>query len=237
RGRQRADVRRGPRLRPVRPGRAPGGELPHHRAARRGAAPAGHRALAPGRGLRRPGDRGGDRGGADHFPQPDRRPRRQTRGTEDFARVRSALSRGRAARAQPVARARLAATRLCRETVDLVDRQLRAAHRGERRAAALGGAAAVSAPGDLVAAARAAAGQAYAPYSRFRVGAALRFADGAVVTGSNVENASYGLSLCTETVAVARAFAEGRRGGLVEVAVAASGPGTVTPDRKSTRLN
>jgi len=87
----------------------------------------------------------------------------------------------------------------------------------------------VSAPDDLVAAARAAAEQAYAPYSRFRVGAALRFADGAVVTGSNVENASYGLSLCTETVAVARAFAEGRRGGLVEVAVAASGPGTVTP--------
>ena len=42
----------------------------------------------------------------------------------------------------------------------------------------------------------------HAPYSRFRVGAALRFADGTVVTGSNAENASYGLSLCAEAVAV-----------------------------------
>ena len=51
------------------------------------------------------------------------------------------------------------------------------------------------------------------------MGAALRFADGAIVTGSNVENASYGLSLCAETVAVAKALGEGRRGGLVAVAV------------------
>ena len=52
------------------------------------------------------------------------------------------------------------------------------------------------------------------------VGAALRFADGAVVTGANVENSSYGLSLCAETVAAARAMADGRRGGLLAVAVA-----------------
>ena len=72
---------------------------------------------------------------------------------------------------------------------------------------------------ELVEAARQAARTAYAPYSKFHVGAALRFADGAVVTGCNVENASYGLALCAETVAVAQAMQEGRRGGLVQVAV------------------
>ena len=82
---------------------------------------------------------------------------------------------------------------------------------------------------ELIAAARLAAGQAYAPYSNFQVGAALRFDDGEIVTGSNVENASYGLALCAETVAVAKAMAEGRRGGLVEVAVTGTGPAPVTP--------
>ena len=83
----------------------------------------------------------------------------------------------------------------------------------------MGGGAAMSVDDALVAAARGAAKNAYAPYSRFPVGAALRFADGAVVTGANVENASYGLSLCAETVAAARALAEGRRGGLEAIAV------------------
>ena len=72
---------------------------------------------------------------------------------------------------------------------------------------------------DLIAAAREASGHAYAPYSDYQVGSALLFDDGAVITGSNVENASYGLALCAETVAVSRAFGEGRRGGLVAVAV------------------
>jgi cytidine deaminase len=71
----------------------------------------------------------------------------------------------------------------------------------------------------LIAAAREAAAQAYAPYSDYPVGAALLFDDGAVITGCNVENASYGLSLCAETAAVAKALGEGRRGGLLAVAV------------------
>jgi len=79
----------------------------------------------------------------------------------------------------------------------------------------------------LIAAARAAAQSAYAPYSRFHVGAALAFADGSVVAGSNVENASYGLSLCAETVAASRAMNEGRRGGLVAVAVIGGVAGSV----------
>lgn len=81
----------------------------------------------------------------------------------------------------------------------------------------------------LLAAAGAAMAQAYAPYSQFRVGAALAFDDGAVVTGANVENASYGLSLCAEAAAVAHALNEGRRGGLVAVAVMGGTGKTVTP--------
>lgn len=72
---------------------------------------------------------------------------------------------------------------------------------------------------DLIAAARAAAAHSYSPYSGFAVGAALRFTDGSVVTGTNIENASYGMALCAETVAVAKAMANGARGGLLAVAV------------------
>jgi cytidine deaminase len=82
---------------------------------------------------------------------------------------------------------------------------------------------------ELVIAARRARENSYAPYSEFEVGAALRFADGTIVTGANVENASYGLALCAEAVAVARAMNEGHRGGLEAVAVIGSGSALVTP--------
>lgn len=81
----------------------------------------------------------------------------------------------------------------------------------------------------LVDAARRAMDNSYSPYSKFRVGAALQFADGSVVTGANVENASYGLTLCAETVAVAKAMADGQRGGLEAVAVIGDAAEAVTP--------
>ena len=82
---------------------------------------------------------------------------------------------------------------------------------------------------DLIAAARKAAENSYSPYSNFAVGSALRFADGSVVTGTNIENASYGLALCAETVAVSRAMADGIRGGLEAVAVTGPGEAPITP--------
>lgn len=71
----------------------------------------------------------------------------------------------------------------------------------------------------LIEAAREAAAHAHAPYSRFGVGAALLMTDGSVVTGCNFENASYGLSLCGETVALAKANSEGRLRDVAEIAV------------------
>ena len=82
---------------------------------------------------------------------------------------------------------------------------------------------------ELVVAAKLALENSYSPYSGFRVGAALRFADGTVVTGTNIENASYGLALCAETVAVAKAMDDGHRGGLEAVAVYGEGAAPVTP--------
>lgn len=64
---------------------------------------------------------------------------------------------------------------------------------------------------EMVRAARAARRRAYSPYSRYAVGASVLTASGAVISGCNVENASYGLSLCAERVAIHRAVAEGHR--------------------------
>jgi cytidine deaminase len=61
----------------------------------------------------------------------------------------------------------------------------------------------------LLAAAREAAEQAHCPYSNFHVGAAVRCTDGTVVRGCNVENASYGLTICAERVALFNCVAQG----------------------------
>ncbi|MBX3143753.1 MAG: cytidine deaminase [Trueperaceae bacterium] len=66
-------------------------------------------------------------------------------------------------------------------------------------------------PSDLLAAARSAWANAYAPYSGFKVGAALRCASGAVFSGSNVENASFGLTRCAEQSAVQALVTSGER--------------------------
>jgi cytidine deaminase len=72
---------------------------------------------------------------------------------------------------------------------------------------------------DLINAARAAAANAHAPYSGFGVGAAVRLETGEIITGCNFENASYGLTLCAETVALATVNAQGKLRQVREIAV------------------
>ena len=66
--------------------------------------------------------------------------------------------------------------------------------------------------GPLVAAAQQARENAYAPFSNFRVGAAVRANSGRIFGGCNVENATYGLTVCAERIAIFKAISEGERG-------------------------
>ena len=74
-----------------------------------------------------------------------------------------------------------------------------------------------------------AAEKSYSPYSGFRVGAALRLANGEVVTGTNVENVSYGLTICAERAALVRAVSEFGPGIRVEAVAVANLNGAASP--------
>src|ERR1039457_241039 len=82
--------------------------------------------------------------------------------------------------------------------------------------------------GDLVRAAAKARQRAVAPYSKFKVGAALLTRSGGIITGANVESASYGLTCCAERVALFNALTAGERD-FVAVAVVARAPGGPMP--------
>jgi cytidine deaminase len=88
--------------------------------------------------------------------------------------------------------------------------------------------------GALVDAARAAESRAIAPYSNFTVGAALRTEDGTIVTGCNIENATYGLTMCAERVALFKALSDGHRT-FTAIAVSASAAAKPTPPCGSCR--
>jgi cytidine deaminase len=81
---------------------------------------------------------------------------------------------------------------------------------------------------ELIALAREARERAFAPYSKFKVGAAVECRDGRRFTGCNVENSSYGLSLCAERVAIFKAISEGA-GGFLRIAVIADAHSPVRP--------
>ncbi len=85
-----------------------------------------------------------------------------------------------------------------------------------------------SSRGALLAAAREAQSAAYAPYSNFTVGAAVLVSDGSIYRGCNVENASFGLTVCAERVALFNAISDGRLD-IVAVAVVTSAPKLCKP--------
>ncbi len=74
--------------------------------------------------------------------------------------------------------------------------------------------------GELIEAAKSVRDNAYAPYSKFRVGSAVKTKDGKIFTGCNVESASYGLTVCAERVAIWKAVSEGETE-FAEIAVVA----------------
>jgi cytidine deaminase len=82
---------------------------------------------------------------------------------------------------------------------------------------------------DLIHAAISAARHSYSPYSRFPVGAAVLTADGTVISGCNVENASFGLTVCAERVALASAVAAGHRVFKALAVAGGSGPRGARP--------
>ena len=146
--------------------------------------------------------------GADRAASPDRarHPRRQRRARGPTTRAPAPRRSPRARRAGSPDRLRPAGRR-----------DVERATRERARSAAIGGCgprrAARSARGDvdLVGAARRAREHADAAFSQFKVGAALETADGTVITGCNVENATYGLTICAERVAMFKALSEGHR--------------------------
>jgi cytidine deaminase len=81
---------------------------------------------------------------------------------------------------------------------------------------------------DLFEAARQVQAKAYAPYSRFKVGAAVRGESGAIYTGCNVENAAYPVGTCAEAGALAALVAAGERR-IAEILIVGDGEGLVTP--------